>query len=176
MINAGAFAALTAGAESKRRKRLGVEIRSGSESRAKAPKGTGNSELFIREILCLVLLGFRGRTIGRPIRREPNRWSTRLLPLDYCFWKRVKRTIKKRRSLLRTGQGFPKISTTFCASARVLPWHRYCQRQRPFGTMCAPRRNPERHSGRFRTARPSCFMAWARPASAAFSSNSRGFS
>jgi len=31
MINAGAFVVLTAGAESKRRKRLGAEIRPGSE-------------------------------------------------------------------------------------------------------------------------------------------------
>jgi hypothetical protein len=35
MFNVGAFVVLTAGAESKRRKRLGVEIRPGSKSRAK---------------------------------------------------------------------------------------------------------------------------------------------
>ena len=40
MINAGAFAVLTAGAESKRRNRLGVEIRPGSKSRANARKGS----------------------------------------------------------------------------------------------------------------------------------------
>jgi hypothetical protein len=39
MINAGAFVVLKAGAESKRRNRLGVEIRPGSKSRAKARKG-----------------------------------------------------------------------------------------------------------------------------------------
>jgi hypothetical protein len=40
MINAGAFVVLTAGAASKRRKGLGAEIRPGSESRAKAAKGS----------------------------------------------------------------------------------------------------------------------------------------
>jgi len=38
MINAGAFVVLTAGAESKRHKRLGAEIRPGSESRANAQR------------------------------------------------------------------------------------------------------------------------------------------
>jgi hypothetical protein len=38
MVNAGASVVLTAGAASKRRNRLGVEIRPGSESRANARK------------------------------------------------------------------------------------------------------------------------------------------
>src|ERR1700738_4073927 len=39
MFDVGAFVVCTAGAESKRRKRLGVEIRPGSESRGKSTKG-----------------------------------------------------------------------------------------------------------------------------------------
>ena len=40
MINAGALVVLTAGAESKRRNRLGVEILTGLYIRAKTRKGT----------------------------------------------------------------------------------------------------------------------------------------